>query len=128
MPQLSTFTPKVVTGSITIEPAPRTYSGSGIIGVQDAIAGSSTTQLNVAIDVSALKAITIHSTVACTLKTNSSGSPDDTIVLKADVEYHWNTDSYDTCQLATDVTTVFAVVAGATAGVLTISGVQDATP
>lgn len=124
----STFTPQVVTSGITVTPAPRVYSGSGIIGVQDAIAGSSTTQINVAIDVSAVKQIVIHSTVAATLKTNSSGSPANTIVLKADVEYVWNTDSYDSFLLTTDVTTVFLVVAGATAGVLTISGVQDATP
>ena len=124
----STFTPQVVTGGITVAPAPRVYTGSGLIGVQDAIAGSSTTQINVAIDVSAVKQIVIHSTVAATLKTNSSGTPDNTIVLKADVEYVWNTDSYDALLLGTDVTTVFLVVAGAAAGVLTISGVQDATP
>lgn len=124
----STFTPQVVTGGITVAPTPRVYTGSGLIGVQDAIAGSCTTQINVAIDVSAVKQIVIHSTVAATLKTNSSGSPANTIVLKADVEYVWNTDSYDTFLLTTDVTAVFMVVAGATAGVLTISGVQDATP
>lgn len=106
----------------------QTYSGSSAVSVSDAIAGSSTTQIVIAIDVSAVKGFMVTTSVAATLKTNSSGSPDDTITLKANVPYVWNTDSYDTFLLTTDVTSIYFVVAGATAGTARIEVVSDATP
>jgi hypothetical protein len=42
-----------------------------------------------------------------TLKTNSSGAPDDTIVLKANVPYIWTTDSYDAIQITADITALY---------------------
>lgn len=118
-----------VTGSQQIqEPTPLSYSGSLAISVSETIAGSSTTQLFVPVDVSAVKGFAIMSTVAATLKTNSSGSPDNTLVLRANEMYQWHTDSYDTFKLTTDVVSMYFVVAGATAGTVTIEAVADATP
>lgn len=105
------------------------YTGS-LVPLIDAepIAGSATTQIIATCDVSAVKAFVVVSTVAATLKTNSSGSPVDTIALVANQPYVFHTTSYDAFLLGTDVTTFFFTVAGATAGTVTILGLVDATP
>ena len=116
-----------ITGVATVT-STITETASATISLSETIAGSATTQVFQAIDVSALKAICIKSTVAATLKTNSSESPDDTIVLVANQPYIWYDGDYNTCLLTADVVSIHCVVAGATAGTLTIEGVQDATP
>ena len=64
-------------------------------------------EIIVAIDVSAVQSILIKASNNATVKTNSSGSPADTITLDAGVPYVWNTDSYETFELGTDVTKIF---------------------
>jgi hypothetical protein len=104
------------------------YTGSMGISISETIAGSSTTQITVAIDVSAVTGFIVCSTVAATLKTNSAGSPADTLILVANVPYFWHTAAYDTFKFGTDITSLHMVVAGATAGTLTLEAVIDATP
>ncbi len=104
------------------------YQGSLGISISEAIAGSATTQITVGIDVSAVTGIIIKSTVAATIKTNSAGSPADTLVLVANQPYFWHTGSYDTFKFGTDITSLHLVVAGATAGTFTLEAVVDSTP
>lgn len=52
------------------------------------------------IDASNLKAIAVFSPVDCTLKTNDSGSPDDTITIEANKPMIW----YEGCGLANPIT------------------------
>ncbi len=103
------------------------YNGGGILLFQETIPASSThLQCSLAIDVSALKSIVIVSDVALTLKFNSSGAPAPLLTLKAGVPYIWNTDSYDACLLAVDVTTLY--VTSTVEAVLKISTIYDVTP
>jgi hypothetical protein len=104
------------------------YSGSLGLSISETIAGSATTQINVAVDVSAVTGFMVMSTVATTLKTNSAGSPDDTLVLVANVPYFWHTGAYDTFKFGTDITSLHMVVAGGTSGTLTLEAVIDSTP
>lgn len=105
------------------------YSGSLVPLVDgEVIAGSATTQIMATCDVSAVKVFVVVATVAATMKTNSSGSPDDSIVLVANQPYTWHTTAYDAFQLETDVATFYFTVAGATPGTVTILGLTDATP
>lgn len=107
----------------------KTYTASGRVGfIDETAAGSSTTEIVVALDVSAVKSFFLVSDVACTVETNSSGAPDDTITLVAGVPYLWNTDSYDTFKLATDVTSIFVTVSGSGDATLTLEAIYDATP
>lgn len=92
------------------------------------IAGSATTQLMVNLDVSAVTGFLLLSTVAATLKTNDTGSPANTLVLVANQPYIWHTGAYDTFKLTTDVTSMYFVVADATAGAVTIAALIDPTP
>lgn len=121
----------VITGaSNTIqEPSPLSYSGTYLSVGPEAIAGSATTQLMVTLDVSAVTGFAIVSTVDATLKTNDTGTPAHTLALRANEPYHWHTNSYDTFKLATtDITSMYFVVAGATAGTVSIEAVYDVTP
>jgi len=120
------FSVQTPSGQITTQ---RTYTGTGHAAIAEAIAdGQTAKQINIAIDVSALKSIVIKSDQNITIKTNSSGSPDDTLTIEANKEYSWNEDSLDTCQLGTDVTTIFIANASGSEATLTIDAIQDATP
>jgi hypothetical protein len=93
------------------------------------IADSITDQLNnLAITVASVKSIYLCSNKALTLKTNSSGAPDDTLNLVADVPYVWNTDSYDSLLLTVDVTAFYLTNASGAAAILTVEVIEDATP
>lgn len=98
--------------------APKTYYGVHRVSVDksgnDKIAIGTNTQVNIPdLDVSEIQSIRIQSDVDCTIKTNSSGSPDDTLDLVAGVPYIWNTDSYDSLLLTVDVTTIYVTNAAA---------------
>lgn len=67
----------------------------------------------------------ILSDQAMTLKTNSSGAPDDTIVLVANVPYIWTTDSYDSVQITADVTALYMTNASGSAASLRIESLVD---
>lgn len=106
----------------------KTYSGSLSESLADVAAANGTTQMNMAIKVANVKAFAVYSDVAVTLKTNSSGSPADTLAIKAGIPYIWTTDSYDAFKLTTDVTALFFVNAGGTDANVKVTTVVDATP
>lgn len=119
---------RIATGVRTIDKT-MTVTGSLAISVDgEAIAGSATTQFIVTLDVSACVGFSIVSSVAATLKTNDTGSPANTIVLVANQPYEFFTGSYNTFLLTTDVTSMYFVVAGATAGTVSIEALTDVTP
>ena len=108
----------------------RTYTASGHAGVDaESIANGQTAFLiNIAIDVSAVKSLIIKSDQDITIKTNSSGSPDDTLTIEANKEYAWNEDSLDTLLLTVDVTKIYVANASGSTATLTIDCIQDSTP
>jgi len=98
----------------------RSFEGENQLAINQVIAGSTTNQeILAAIDVSAAKLVVLYSDVALTLKTNSSGSPDNTIVLAAGVPYIWGYGDYNALLLTVDVAKFF--VTNATVGPATLS-------
>ncbi len=88
--------------------ATRTFTGESQITLSPVIPDGTTNQLVlIAIDVSLLKFLAIKSDKAITIKTNSSGSPDDTLSILAGVPYIWGDGGYDTCLLTTDVASMY---------------------
>jgi hypothetical protein len=121
-------TQNVQVGS-TLVSGSETYTGSGKVSIEETIAASTTDDdIVLALDVSAIQSIIILSDQDVKIETNDGTSPDDTIDLVADVPYVWNTDSYDSCLLTTDVTVIYVTNAGATAATLKIEALLDATP
>ena len=106
-----------------------TISSEGAKDVSVTIAaGATNTQVALAFVKTRLKSIIISSDETLTLKTNSSGSPDDTITITADTPYVWHATMGITNPFAGDVTTTYWSNAGASAAALEIHLVEDATP
>lgn len=90
--------------------------------------GATNFQAILGIDVSELEALYVNSTQDLTLKTNSSGSPQETIALKANVPLQWQTGGYFAVPFAGDVTSFFFTNASGVEATVTIRILQDATP
>lgn len=103
-----------------------TVTSGATVAIDESISANQTNLLvALNIDVSQLKSLFILTDVAMTLKTNSSGSPDDTISMVANVPLEWKNDGYHTCPLTVDVTGLY--VTNTTAGTLKIRGLVDPT-
>jgi hypothetical protein len=110
-------------------PVTVTIEDGGEVNITEPLAAPVTNYLiNIAVDVSELSSLLIYSDVACTIKTNSSGSPDNTITVAAGKPVVWYTGCGLACPLTVDVTKIYVTVGGSTAGTLKIRALQDATP
>jgi hypothetical protein len=85
-------------------------------------------QLDIALDVSELKAIVISTTVDITLKTNDSGTPIQTLTIEAGEPLIWQVESGLTNPLTTDVTAMYFTNGEATTGTVKLRFLEDATP
>lgn len=86
----------------------RNFSGDLQASVDQVIAASTTNQeITLGLDISGLTLLAISSDVPLTIKTNDSGSPDDTLSIAAGVAYVWGTGDYNSLLLTADVTSIF---------------------
>lgn len=105
-----------------------TILGGGQIE-QQLIPNAADQEIACAIDFSQLKSLFIKAAAVMTLETNSSGSPTDTIALKAGVPYIWTPGSYNICLITADVTKIFLTNAsGAAALFEAYWGYEDVSP
>lgn len=81
-----------------------------------------------AIDVSAIEMISIMCSKDATLKTNSSGSPDNTLTLKAGEPYLWWKNAPWANALTVDITALYLTVAGTGTTEFELACLQDPTP
>ncbi len=99
----------------TISSTSAIYTGDAEIDL-DAVVALSTT--NKEFDIQFVKtdviSLIMQSDKAVTVKTNSSGSPSDTISLAANMPLVWHTDSPTSMPLAGNVTKIFVTNAGST--------------
>jgi hypothetical protein len=107
-----------------------TITGDAQHRMAPSIPGASTNlEVIVAVDVSALKSLFLFCSRDVTIKTNSSGSPDNTINLRAGEPLHWHTNAYFANPLlAADVTSIFVTLAAGDAATLYWDDLQDPTP
>ena len=105
-----------------------TETAAAEVNVEETIAPSSTdVQVNIALDVSAMKSAYLLATADMTLETNSGSAPDATINLTANVPKAWYTGANGTNPFgAVDVTKVY--VTSTDGGTLTMNCLQDPTP
>lgn len=95
-------------GAVPVSGVTSNASGTAGIEVDVDVAASTTNQLyTIAIDVSELKSLFLVTDGGMTIKTNSSGSPDDTFTMVAYMPLIW-VDGYPTANpLGTDVTKLY---------------------
>jgi hypothetical protein len=79
------------------------------------------------LDVSQVKAIVILSDQDLTLETNNSGTPVDTLALKANVPYFWYTNKPQVLAFGTDITALYVTNASAAIASLKIEILVDPT-
>jgi hypothetical protein len=77
----------------------------------DLVPANATTEYTLAVDVSELEVLYISASRDVTIKTNSSGAPDDVLTIKAGSPLQWSTNCGFVCPLGTDVTVIFVIVA-----------------
>ena len=98
----------------------RTINGDGQSGFKEAFAAGS---VNVPVAFAFIKtkaqSFVFTSDQPCTLKTNSSGTPQETITLAAGGIYAWNTAHTEVNPLVGDITALYVSVPGATAANVT---------
>lgn len=105
------------------------YTGTGMSRVTDeSIPIAADNLVAWALDLSQLKLLYIHCTEIVTLETNSSDTPDDTIVLQAGVPLIWRLADYYTNLITADVTSLYVTNASSAVAVLNIEALFDATP
>lgn len=93
------------------------------------VAGSATNmEVDIGLDVSALQEVYVLSDQDLTLKTNSTGSPDDTLTLTANKPLIWYVGCGWANPLTADVTKFYFTNAGTTPANVKVRTLQDTTP
>ena len=104
----------------------RSFTGDNQVAISQSIAAGTVDQeILLALDVSLLKMIVIQSDVNLTIKTNSSGSPANTLNIVANTPYIWGEGDYNALLLTTDVSKIFVSVPGAAAANLQLLALVD---
>ena len=89
--------------------------------------GQTAKQINVAIDISALKLLFISSDQDVTIETNNSSTPDDTIEITANVPLIWTPDCGFACPLTEDVAAMYLANASGEEAAFKVRLLLDAT-
>lgn len=105
------------------------FSGDGQVSLSVSVPDSTTDQLvDLALNVSEIKAVYIVSDQDLTLETNDGSTPDDTLSLVAGVPYVWHENSYYSNLLITDITALYLTNASGATATLELEAVYDSTP
>lgn len=104
-----------------------TCTGSNQVRLDESCPVYNGFKIDVALKVSAVKGLFLTSDRNITIKTNSNGSPDDTIELVAGMPYTWVPSDYSNLLFETDVTAFFIQNASGGTATLLMEAVVDAT-
>ncbi len=111
------YTHKITTGYTSdmgaISSTVETFVGSAQVGVDVAVVAGAVNALEaIAITQANIVSVCIVSDKALTLKTNSSGSPQETLSLVAGSQVVWTTNSTHACPFSDDITAFYLSNAG----------------
>lgn len=117
------------TAALTITNTTDTYTSDGEVNESVSVPASTTNyEVDVVIDVSQIKSMVLYSDQAVTIKTNSTGTATDTIVLAAKKQVVWNVDHLESKPLTGDVTKMFITNSNSTAASVNLAVLVDYTP
>ena len=126
MPHSFQFTEKVVIGGESTSQLNALTAGLRI-AISEQIAIANDVLVALSVDVSQVKGVYILSDQDVTLETNNSGSPTNTLALKANIPYVWYTNKYHSLVFSSDITALYVTNASAAAANLTIEILTDPT-
>ncbi len=102
------------------------YTGNAENDLEAVVAGSTTNQeYDMAITVSKIVSMVVYSDKALVIKTNSTGSPGNTVTLAATKQVVWNTDSVMAKPFTVDTTKLFVTNTGTPSAVLKIRVLEN---
>lgn len=97
----------------TITSTTNTYSVDAEVNLDDTVtAGATNKEFDITITQSKIQTFCLMSTQDVTLKTNSTGSPQETIALKANVQVVWTVDHQEAKPVSGDITKFYFTNAG----------------
>lgn len=115
-------------GGLSIGPVSQTKIGDAVQGFKKLIpANSANARVTLPVDVSTVKAAGIVANQDCTIKTNSTSTPTDTLALQANAAILWQTGDPTALFLTADVTD-FYITTGGTATLVQFAACTDSTP
>lgn len=114
----------------TVSSVTTSYTGDGEVVVDATIAAGATNALvNANIRVAGLKSFVFYASTACTVKTNNSTTPGNTLTIPAGGSLIWHTDASYANPLTVDVTALYVTNSNATtAAVFKMTALVDVTP
>lgn len=120
----------LITASGTITEPQREYTAEAQIELDVAFASSDTDkQVTIDMDVSTITSVFAYADQPLKIETNDGSTPAETINLKKNIAYHWDSDSYDTNKFATDLTDFYLTPnSPAAAGTFKFRCIYDPTP
>lgn len=122
----ATVTEQAIVGGV-VTTKQQTITSGGLYQISETVPASTTNQLIAAnLDVSQAAFVYIVADYDCTLKTNSTSSPNVTMNLKAGVPYLWYTNKYNALLFTADITAIY-LTTGANDTTLTATFLADPT-
>lgn len=107
----------------------KVYQGAANLEIDETIGPTTTDVLvNAVFPVANVKSVVVTSDRDVLLETNDGTTPGNTLNLKANVPYIWNTDSYDANKFTVNVTKLYFTNAGANAANVSLRVIYDPTP
>lgn len=104
-------------------------TGSALLQVEESVADdASDYEIACVIDEDALVGLVIVSDQAVTVKTNSSGDPQETISLSANAPVLWFTEMGSAKPISDDLTALFVSNSSGSAATVRVVAITDATP
>jgi hypothetical protein len=105
----------------------KTYSADARVSISDTVAnGATDDEAVVVIDSSRVISLFMNSTQNMTVESDSGTSPTNTIELKANVPYIWNTDDYNTNIFYTDITNLYRTNVSGSSATFSLEVIYDA--
>lgn len=87
--------------------------------------GATDTEIVLGIDISEAKLVVFKADQALTVKTNSSGAPDDTLALVANIPRAWQENDYNALFLSADVSSIFVTNSSGSDATLQVLAIVD---
>lgn len=123
------ITTRVQAGGTEVISRTNTYSASGLIKVNEAIANGQTDKVvTFTADQSAMSAFWLMSDQIVTVETNNGTTPTDTFVLTANEPLVWVSTGEYTNPITADITAIYITNASGSTANVEIGVLQDATP
>lgn len=104
-----------------------TVSAGLRISIDEPIAIANDVLVALSVDVSQVKGVYILCDQDVTLETNNSGSPTNTLALKANIPYVWYTNKYHSLVFTSDITALYVTNASAAVANLVVEILTDPT-